>query len=405
MAAVFRLSGHEVVESPKGADLVIINSCAVTAAAASDSRSKVRAAYRAGVQQIALTGCWATVAPDEARNLPGVTQVYENDEKENIPARILGQAISLYDLEPLERKPLPGAHRRTRAFIKVQDGCDNFCTFCITRVARGKSRSLTKDEILADVQRAEKGGTHEAVLSGVNLGAWGRDLGDNESLSDLIEYILQNSRIERLRLSSIEPWDMDERFLELWQERRMCRHMHIPLQSGCKETLTRMGRRTNPEQYKHLVEQIRRRMPDMAITTDVIVGFAGEDNTEFAESLAFVREMNFAGGHVFRFSPREGTPAWNLPGRVNGKMAHQRSEAMRQVLRESELGYWGNFLGQPARVIWESSKRIGDGCWKLHGLADNYLPVTTVSDGDRWNEFDLVVLTAIEDEFIAARFL
>ena len=395
MAAEFRLAGHEIVETPNQADLVIINSCAVTAAATSDSRQKVRQAYKAGSANIVLTGCWATVSPQAARELPGITQIFSNEEKQKIPQALLGISASPYELEPLERKPLPGAHHRTRAFIKVQDGCDNHCTFCITRVARGRSRSVPRDEILAEVRHAESGGTHEVVLTGVNLGAWGKDLGMGEGLADLVRHLLAHSKVERLRLSSIEPWDMDTDFLSLWNNKRMCHHLHIPLQSGCEETLKRMGRKTSPDQFRKLIGLIRQTIPEVAITTDVIVGFAGESETEFNDSLTFVREMEFVGGHVFRFSPREGTPAWGLTDRVNGKVAHARSQAMRDVLLESERRYWGTFVGRKLDVLWESSVQQKNGQWKLHGLTSNYLPVSAHSTEDRWNRIDKVFLEQI----------
>ncbi len=401
MAAQFRMAGHEIVQTSHQADLVIINSCSVTAAAASDSRQKVRQAHKAGAGQIVLTGCWATVSSQAARELPGVTRVFLNDEKESIPQSLINADDLLHSLEPLERMPLPGIHRRTRAFIKVQDGCDNHCTFCITRVARGGSRSMPREEILREIQQAVAGGTHEVVLTGVNLGAWGRDSADREDLAVLVRYILANSGVERLRLSSIEPWDMDEDFLSLWEDRRMCRHLHIPLQSGCVETLKRMGRRTTPEQYRKLIHQVRTRLPDAAITTDIIVGFAGENDSEFDESLGFVREMDFAGGHVFRFSPREDTIAWNLPGRVNGLTAHTRSERMRQVLAESEKKFWCGFIGQQMDVLWESSKQMKNGCWNLRGLTGNYLPVSAEAPEDLWNMINKVKLEKVLTDSIA----
>jgi len=401
MAAQFRAAGHEIVQTSHQADLVIINSCSVTAAAASDSRQKVRQAHKAGAGQIVLTGCWATVSSQAARELPGVTQVFLNDEKESIPQLLIRADDLLHSLEPLERKPLPGVHRRTRAFIKVQDGCDNHCTFCITRVARGSSRSLLREEILREVQQAVAGGTHEVVLTGVNLGAWGRDNAGKADLTGLVRYILTNSEVERLRLSSIEPWDMDEDFLSLWEDRRMCRHLHIPLQSGCVETLKRMGRRTSTEQYRKLIHLVRTYLPDAAITTDIIVGFAGESDAEFDESLDFVREMKFAGGHVFRFSPREGTLAWDLPNRVNGLSAHTRSERMRQVLAESEKKFWCGFIGQQMDVLWESSKQMKNGCWHLHGLTGNYLPVSAEAPEDRWNMINKVSLEKVLTDSIA----
>lgn len=399
MAAEFRAGGHEIVESAGQADLVVVNSCAVTAAAASDSRQKVRQAHKAGAQNILLTGCWATISQEEALALPGVSSVVANNEKDEIPLTIM-HGKTLFELEPLERRPLPGSHRRTRAFIKVQDGCDNHCTFCITRIARGASKSIDKRLILEQVHSAEEGGTHEVVLSGVNLGAWGRDMDGEESLADLIRLILNNSKIDRLRLSSIEPWDMDDAFLELWQDGRMCRHLHIPLQSGSAEILKRMVRRTTPDRFKALISQVRKQIPQMAITTDVIVGFAGESAAEFEESLAFVQEIDFAGGHVFRYSPRPGTPAANLPGSVNGREAHLRSERMREVLQKSEQEYHRYFIGDTVSVLWESSKKTENGQWRLHGLTENYLPVSATSKEDRWNMMNEVKLISLAENTI-----
>lgn len=405
MAAEFRAAGHEVVVEAAQADLVVVNTCAVTAAAASDSRQKVRQAQKAGVENIVLTGCWATLSPAEAALLPGVKAVISNDEKDSLPEKVLGQSISVFELEPLQRSPLPGVHRRTRAFIKAQDGCNNHCTFCVTRLARGEARSVDKDKILEEVLTAEMGHAQEVVLTGVHLGSWGRDKGEHETVTDLVQTIFEKSQMKRLRLSSIEPWDLEDRFFELWQNERMCRHLHLPLQSGSTGTLKRMARNTTPMAYRELVRKIREYVPKMAITTDIIVGFAGETNEEFSESLAFVKEMEFAGGHVFRFSPRDGTAAARLPGRVNGRVAHERSEVMRAVLTASEQCYRKKFLGQAMTVLWESNSFLNAQGWQLHGLTDNYIPVTAVSKENRWNKTDQVKLLNLTVETIESEIL
>jgi threonylcarbamoyladenosine tRNA methylthiotransferase MtaB len=405
MAAEFRAAGHQVVDEAAQADLVIVNTCAVTAAAASDSRQKVRQAEKVGVENIVLTGCWATLNPTEAALLPGVKAVFSNDEKKSISEKVLGRASSLFELEPLQRNPLPGVHRRTRAFIKAQDGCNNHCTFCVTRLARGEARSESKGKILEQVLSAEAGHTQEIVLTGVHLGWWGRDLSGHETITDLAKYILDKSQIKRLRFSSIEPWELEERFFELWQNKRVCRHLHFPLQSGSAGTLRRMVRNTTPAEYRELVRKIRDHVPEMAITTDIIVGFAGETDEEFSESLAFVKEMEFAGGHVFRYSPREGTAAVRLPGRVNGKTAHARSEAIRDVLAESEQIYRARFLGEIMTVLWESNSFLSAEGWRLHGLTDNYLPISAWSKDNRWNMTDQVKLVNLQDETIKGEIL
>ncbi len=319
--------------------------------------------------------------------------------------QILGNVAPLYEAEPLERAPLPGIHWRTRAFIKAQDGCNNHCTFCVTRLARGVPRSESKESVLKQIELAQTGHTHEAVLTGVHLGSWGSDLSAGETITDLIEYLLKNSDIQRLRLSSIEPWGLDERFMELWQDARMCRHLHLPLQAGAAITLRRMARNTTPEKFRALVELIRSQVPEMALTTDVIVGFPGETEADFAASLQFVQEMNFAGGHVFRFSPREGTAAAHLPGRINGRVAHARSEEMRAVLAASEAAYRESFIGTEVDVLWESNSFLSENGWKIHGLTDNYLPVTAWSKMDRWNTINRVRLLRISTDALEGELL
>jgi len=255
LANQFRKAGHTIIESAQEADMVVINTCAVTAAAASDSREKARQANAAGAKQIVLTGCWATLEPENAADLPGVMRVVTNQHKEELGSDILGIPLTEFEAEPIIREPLPGIHRRTRAFIKVQDGCDNFCTFCVTRIARGRGMSVPEDEVIREINAAVQGGAQEAVLSGVHLGSWGNDWKNGKSLRDLIQVILDHTKIRRLRLSSLEPWDLEKSFFELWNDPRMCRHLHFPLQSGSGTVLRRMARNTTPEKYRELVSQ------------------------------------------------------------------------------------------------------------------------------------------------------
>ena len=395
LATEFRSAGHTIAESAVEADLVVINSCSVTAAAASDSRQKVRQAEHAGCREIIFTGCLATLEPDESRALPGIREVVPNAQKMNI-AHVFAGVPELYELEPLARIPLPGLRKRTRAFIKVQDGCDNLCSFYVTRIARGKGVGMARERVLRDVTAAVDGGTREVVLSGVHLGSWGRDLGGGESLLDLVEYLLKNSPIERVRLSSTEPWDLDERFFELWQDGRMCRHLHLPLQSGSASVLKRMIRRTNPEAYRHLVDKAREMIPGVAITTDIITGFPGETEDEFIESLEFVKEMNFAGGHVFRYSPREGTAAAKIPGRVNGKVAIERSRLMREAIRRSQAAFLEAQIGAEHEVLWETTEEVGSDRIKIRGLTSNYLQACAVARNNRHGKIDRVQVTGVK---------
>ncbi len=189
--------------------------------------------------------------------------------------------------------------------------------------------------------------------------------------------------------------------MALWQDPRMCRHLHLPLQSGSATTLKRMARNTTPEKYRALVDMLRKNVPDMALTTDLIVGFPGETDNDFNESLSFVREMNFAGAHVFRFSPRPGTAAERLHGRINGKVSHARSELMRAVVAESEAVYRSGYLGSEVNVLWEAHSFLSEEGWKIHGLTDNYLPVSAWSKEIRWNRIDRVRLERIEGDAIS----
>ncbi|MFZ3079643.1 MAG: MiaB/RimO family radical SAM methylthiotransferase [Bellilinea sp.] len=400
-ATQFRAAGHTIVNSAGEAELVVVNTCTVTQAAASDSRQKIRQAARLGAADIVVTGCWSTLEPDNAAVLPNVRRVVSNLNKDHLVAEVLGVQEEDFDLEPVAREPLPGAHLRTRAFIKTQDGCDNHCTFCITRIARGPGRSETIQAVLSDIQHAQSGGTREVVLSGVHLGSWGYDLSPRMHLRDLIQAVLRDTDVERLRLSSLEPWDLEENFFQLWENSRLCRHLHLPLQSGCEQTLHRMARHTNPAAFRRLVESARQAAPGMAVTTDLIVGFPGEDDREFAESLTFVQEMEFAGGHVFSYSARPGTPAVRLNNPVSGTVAHRRSEQMRQVLAESSALFREQHLGSEACVLWEATNAYGPTGWKLHGLTDNYLRVEVHSPQRLWNQINRVRLDRLTDQGLA----
>jgi threonylcarbamoyladenosine tRNA methylthiotransferase MtaB len=397
MAMQFRAAGHEIVASPDQADMAVVNTCAVTNDAASDSRRRIRGIARAGVGQIIPTGCWATLQPREAAALPNVLQVVPNNRKDSLVAEAVPHppsSVQAFDLEPLSRQPLPGIHRRTRAFIKVQDGCDNHCTFCITTVARGEGRSRPLAEVLLDIHAALQGGTKEIVLTGVHLGSWGQEIGMH--LKDLIRAILRETDVPRLRLSSLEPWDLNADFFSLWEDRRLMPHLHLPLQSGCESTLKRMARKTTPGSFRGLVAAARQVMPDVAVTTDVIAGFPGETEDEFAESLAFVRETDFAGGHVFTYSARPGTGAARMKGQVRPEVRKQRNHILRQALDESEKSYRERFVGRRMSVLWESTSELDEWGWQMEGLTGNYLRVKAPASSPRWNEIDSVTLQEVQ---------
>jgi threonylcarbamoyladenosine tRNA methylthiotransferase MtaB len=391
MARQFRAAGHEIVASAEGADLAVVNTCAVTSDAAADSRQMIRHLARAGVSQIVPTGCWATLQPKEAASLPNVLRVVTNPQKDNLVSSTLDLQHSTFDLQPIERVPLPGLHRRTRAFIKVQDGCDNACTFCVTTIARGESRSRPLAEVIDDIQFALAGGTKEIVLTGVHLGSWGQEWGRH--LRELVRAILEQTETPRLRLSSLEPWDLDTDFFRLWENPRLMHHLHLPLQSGSESTLRRMARKTTPESFRALVAAARTAIPSAAITTDIIAGFPGETEAEFAETLAFVREMDFAGGHVFTYSPRPGTAAAKMKGQTRPEVRKKRNAMLREALEESARAYRQKFVGRRASVLWESVSELDEWGWQMEGWTENYLRVRAAASSPRWNEVDEVNLT------------
>lgn len=412
-ARQFRASGHELVATSQNADLVIVNTCTVTAAAASDSRHKIRQAHRAGANQIVVTGCWATLNPAEAAALPGVGAVVPNSGKDQLVWDTLELPGEGFDHKLLKRKPLPGARRRTRAFIKVQDGCDNRCTFCITTLARGAGRSRPVIEVIEDIRLASEGinqpgelleaaglpggYAQEAVLTGVHLGSWGYDFDPPLNLTHLIRFILSQTDLPRLRLSSLEPWDLDEEFFSLWENRRLCRHLHLPLQSGSAGVLRRMARKTTPEAFAKLAATARRLIPEVAITTDIIVGFPGESEAEFEESLAFVQEMEFAKGHVFTYSARPGTAAAMMAGQVPPELRKERSARMRAVLAASQAAYMERFVGRSLPVLWESAWAFGPHGWEMSGLTDNYLRVRAYASQPLWNKIIPVRLLSVQE--------
>jgi threonylcarbamoyladenosine tRNA methylthiotransferase MtaB len=399
-ARQFRGAGHTLVSQAAEADLVVINTCTVTAAAASDSRQKIRQAARAGAGRVVATGCWATLEPRSAASLTAVSHVISNTHKDKLVSELLQIPQETFDLEPLEREPLPGARARTRAFIKAQDGCDNRCTFCITTVARGPGRSRTTQEVLEDIQAAlaNREGAQEIVLTGVHLGSWGQDFIPARDLYSLVRAILQETDAPRVRLSSLEPWQLNREFFELWENPRLCRHLHLPLQSGSAATLRRMARKTTPSEFSALVAEARNMIPGLAVTTDIIVGFPGEDENEFAQSLAFVQEMNFAGGHVFTYSARAGTAAARMPNQVPYRMRKIHSAEMREAIAQASLAYRRSHVGQMLPVLWESATSLGPDSWDMQGLTDNYLRVNAQAPRHLWNSITAVKLTGITKE-------
>jgi threonylcarbamoyladenosine tRNA methylthiotransferase MtaB len=365
--------GHRIVGPEETADVCIFNSCTVTSIASRKSRQMLRQLRRSnpGCTMVA-TGCYTELAADEARAL-GVDLVVGNLDKDRLPD-LLAEHEVLVPAEPADH--VAAAAGRTRAFLKVQDGCDNRCTFCVVTLARGGGRSRAADHAVAEVRALERIGYREVVLSGVHLGSYGHDLGDQRGLERLVERILAETGVERLRLSSLEPWDLEPGFFELFGNPRLLPHLHVPLQSGCNATLRRMGRRTDRARFRALVAAARAAIPRVSISTDIMVGFPGETDDEFERSLGFVEEIEFSRLHVFRFSPRPGTAAATMGGQVAGEVAQRRSRRMLAVGALLEARFLDRHAGTTAPVLWEEAEEAGSGL-RWSGLTDTYLRTVT----------------------------
>lgn len=392
LARQFVAAGHPVVATPLDADVILVNTCAVTAQAERKTRHELRSLHRENPDaQIAVVGCFPTLRPEISMGFPGVRWVIPNVDK--------AHTVDLVTAEPLSPSFRQDSTKesdmlRTRAFVKVQDGCDNHCTYCIIPSLRGPSRSRSLADITAEVQSlVEEADCQEAVLTGASLGAYGRDLGSDVDLWKLVETLLADSDVSRLRLSSVEPWDVDETFFELWDNPRLCRQIHLPLQAGSDATLRRMGRPITLSAFARLVKTARAAISDLAVTTDVIVGFPGEDEDAFRESYAFVKQMAFAKLHVFPYSSRPGTPATKLPHQVPRALRDERARKMRALGAEQRRRFKTGFLERELDVLWE--KRRPDGRWT--GWTDNYIRVVAHGEEDLYNQITPTRLVALEN--------
>ncbi len=381
----FAAAGYQVVGRLEDAELHVINSCTVTATAAQQSRQQAR---RGGRQSSAvatvLAGCYPSGAPEEAARLAGVELVIPNRDKDTLVEQVVAR---FPPAEPLPYLSFPASH--ARATVKIGDGCDMRCAFCIIPATRGRQRSRPQAEVLTEVAELVAGGFREVVLTGVQIS----DYQDNEaSLFELAGAVLARTPVERLRLTSIAPWGFDERLFELFSDPRVCRHVHLSLQSGCSATLRRMRRAYTAEAYAELKACFEAAVPGLAVTTDVIVGFPGESDEEFEESLAFVREQRFARIHAFPFSGRPGTAAAAMPGQVSTEAKRERMARLSEVAERSAHTFAAGHLGQQVEVLWETASQ---GLWQ--GLTDTYLRVWAPLSGERRNTLSVVDVVGVRE--------
>ena len=433
----FRAKGLDRAEAPADADVVVLNTCAVTAAAEQDARAAVRRIRRQNPDcKVVMTGCYAQRAPNEVAALAGVSHVIGNSHKDTLAQIALARTsetnisqirefIPLSDLEQgatnrpgtaeifvsdifahtelLAAPVFDSANERTRPNLKIQDGCNNRCSFCIIPSLRGRSRSLLVDDVLREISQLVVAGYREIVLSGINLGRWGRDLNverrapspvrSSEArprairFEDLIRAILAHTSVEKLRISSVEPMDWSDSLIGLVAESpRIAKHAHVPMQSGSDTVLRRMHRKYRPWHYREKIEKIRAAMPYAAIGADVMVGFPGETDAEFEETKRMIEDLPFTYLHVFTFSARPGTPAATMSNQVPVQVARERNRILRELAAEKKLAFMRSFIGRELQAI---TLNIGgedqNGPW-TEALTDNYLKMQlrVRHEANRW---------------------
>ena len=400
LARRFTEAGYRLVHPSAPADVVVLNTCTVTATADSKARQFLRAARRRNPDAVVVaTGCYAQRAPVELEGLTEVSLVIGNTGKWSLLESVqkslpLGEAPS----PSVQGEPRKAAGR-TRAMVKIQEGCDQVCAYCIVPKVRGRERSIPPGDIVEEINRHSAEGIREVVLTGTQLGTYGFDF-DGMSLVRLLESILAETRVERLRVSSLQAHEITEELLALWLNPRLMPHFHIPLQSGCDTTLRAMRRRYDTAEFAAAVGAVRRLFPDAGVTTDIIVGFPGESADDFAQSIAFAEEMRFSDIHAFPYSPRPGTSAVYMGGHVPEDDKRGRMGEMLALSADSRLRFRQGQLGALRSVLWE---RVTGNTGTWTGLTDNYLRVRTASDSPLSNRITGARLQALDGDWILAQ--
>ncbi|NLM44622.1 MAG: tRNA (N(6)-L-threonylcarbamoyladenosine(37)-C(2))-methylthiotransferase MtaB [Clostridiales bacterium] len=408
MIEAFENAGYEIVEYDGYSDIYIINTCTVTNMGDRKSRQIIRRAMDHNPDAvIAVVGCYSQVAPEEILNIPGVKLVVGTNERSKIvelveEAQKTDKKITvvgdIMEVKEFEDMSIRNYKSRSRAFIKIQEGCQQYCTYCIIPYARGKIRSRRLESILEEVEILADAGYKEVVLTGIHVGSYGKDFG-NIGLIDVIEKVHEVKGIERIRLSSVEPMTFDDNFFtRLPHLYKLCRHFHLSLQSGCDATLKRMNRKYTTQEYREVVEKLRDIYPDVGITTDLIVGFPGETDEEFEKTIKFIEEISFSGMHIFKFSPRKGTPAEKFKDQVNPKVKNERSKIVSEIARKNSEKFKKRMIGKSLKVLYE--QQIDDSSKYYEGLTDNYIRVIAEAAYDIKGEIIDTQLKSIKDDIM-----
>ncbi|MEN8614402.1 tRNA (N(6)-L-threonylcarbamoyladenosine(37)-C(2))-methylthiotransferase MtaB [Dehalogenimonas sp. THU2] len=360
-------AGYQVIGAVESADVLILNTCTVTHIADRKARQAVRNAvkHNPGISVI-VAGCYAETAGVSLLTLPNVRAVPGNAAKQSMVAELKRLGF-LPMLEPDSSDP-----SRNRSLIKIQDGCDHRCSYCIVPLVRPVKSCVPPDAVIDEVMRRQAEGCREIVLTGTEIGEY---TNDGHSLETLLRRILDQTSIERIRISSLQPQEVTPELIGLWRDRRLCRHFHLSLQSGSDSVLGRMRRRYDTARYRGIVEQIRSHIPDVAITTDIIAGFPGESEAEFEESYRFIESLEFSRLHVFPYSPRPGTVAELMPDRIDSRIVKVRVDRLLRLGHHCEAEFKRRFHGRALDVLFENKE--GD---EWVGYSDNYIRVTTRSE-------------------------
>ena len=406
MLNMFEEAGYQEVDFKEEADVYVINTCTVTNTGDSKSRQMIRKAIRKNpAATICVVGCYSQVAPQDIEAIDGVSIILGTQFRNEI-VNLVEQfqetherIVKVSEVKQLRKFEDLNIDRflHTRAYLKIQDGCNRFCTYCTIPYARGSVCSKDPDKVLSEVRELAAHGFKEIILSGIHTASYGLDLEGNINLINIIEEIEKIDGIERIRIGSIEPaFFTDEVVEKIKGFKKLCPHFHLSLQSGCDATLKRMNRRYTTKEYKEIVDRLRENIPNVAITTDVIVGFPGETNDEFNKTYEFLKEIELSQMHVFKYSPRKGTPAATMENQIDPQMKQFRSEKLLNLNKENFNKFAGKFIGQEIDVLFEQS--IAENTYE--GLTPNYIRVIVKSDREIHGEILKVKLTDIKDEYV-----